>query len=84
MGGNRRGRQRLETCASCGRAVPRGKAVEYATRTHFTTDLKEDNVTYTGFTDAYYCISCAKHRKIFEKKKLEAQRRKERGVGRYG
>jgi ribosomal protein S26 len=78
MGNNRRGRQKLETCASCGRAVPRGKAVEYSTRTHFTTDLKEDNVTYTGFTDQYYCISCAKHRKIFEKLKAQAQRQKEK------
>jgi len=78
MSGNRRGRQKLETCASCGRAVPRGKAVEYASRTHFTTDLKEDNVTYTGFIDQYYCISCAKHRKIFEKKKQQAQRLKEK------
>jgi len=79
----RRGRDRLETCASCGRAVPRTKAVEYSTRTHFTTDLKEDNVTYTGFSDQYYCISCAKHRKIFEKKKQQAQRLREK-KGLYG
>jgi len=75
--GKRRGRERLETCVSCGRAVPRDKAVQYSKRTHFTTDLKEDNVTYTGFTDSYYCISCAKHRKIFEIKKRQAQRRRE-------
>jgi len=80
--GTRRGRDRLETCASCGRSVPRNKAVEYSTRTHFTTDLKTDNVTYTGFNDVYYCISCAKHRKIFEKKKRQAQRQKEREM--YG
>lgn len=78
MGRKRRGRERLETCASCGRAVPRDKAVEYSRRTHFTTDLKEDNVTYTGFSDAYYCISCAKHRKIFEAKKRQAQRLREK------
>jgi ribosomal protein S26 len=78
MGGNRRGRQKLETCSSCGRAVPRGKAVEYSSRTHFTTDLKEDNVTYTGFVDQYYCISCAKHRKIFEKKAEQAKRLREK------
>jgi ribosomal protein S26 len=74
----RRGRERLERCVSCGRAVPRDKAVEYSSRTHFTTDLKEDNVTYTGFTDSYYCISCAKHRGIFERLKQQAQRRRER------
>jgi len=57
--------------------------VEYSSRTHFTTDLKEDNVTYTGFSDQYYCISCAKHRGIFEKKKQQAQRlREKRGL--YG
>lgn len=78
MGNKRRGRDRLETCSSCGRSVPRDKAVEYSTRTHFTTDLKEDNVTYTGFRDSYYCISCAKHRKIFEKLKQQAQRQRER------
>ncbi len=58
--------------------MPRDKAVEYSRRTHFTTDLKEDNVTYTGFSDAYYCISCAKHRKIFEAKKRQAQRLREK------
>jgi ribosomal protein S26 len=78
MGRRRRGRERLETCVSCGRAVPRDKAVEYSRRTHFTTDLKEDNVTYTGFTDSYYCISCAKHRRIFEMKKRQAQRQREK------
>ncbi|MEW6035587.1 MAG: hypothetical protein AB1529_03165 [Candidatus Micrarchaeota archaeon] len=78
MGRRRRGRERLETCVSCGRAVPRDKAVEYTRRTHFTTDLKEDNVTYTGFSDSYYCISCAKHRRIFEMKKQQAQRQREK------
>lgn len=78
MGRRRRGRDRLETCSGCGRAVPRDKAVEYSHRTHITTDLKEDNVTYTGFSDVYYCISCAKHRKIFEKKKEQARRRREK------
>jgi ribosomal protein S26 len=78
MGRRRRGRDRLETCSGCGRAVPRDKAVEYSHRTHITTDLKEGNVTYTGFTDSYYCISCAKHRKIFEKLKEQARRRREK------
>jgi ribosomal protein S26 len=82
MGKNRRGADRLETCTSCGRSVPRNKAVEYSNRTHFTTDLKEDNVTYTGFRDVYYCISCAKHRGIFEKKRQQAQRQRERDM--YG
>jgi len=80
--GKRRGRERLERCSSCGRAVPRDKAVEHSKRTHFTTDLKEDNVTYTGFSDVYYCISCAKHRGIFEIKKRENARKREREM--YG
>ncbi|MBD3210440.1 hypothetical protein GF318_03595 [Candidatus Micrarchaeota archaeon] len=79
MGKRRRGRERLETCSNCGRAVPRDKAVEYNKRTHFTTDMKgEENVTYTEFKTVYYCISCAKHRGIFEKKKEQARRRRER------
>jgi ribosomal protein S26 len=83
MGKKRRGRERLETCSSCGRAVPRDKAVSYTRRSHFTTDLKgEDNVTHTEFKDEYYCISCAKHRGIFEKKKQQAKRRRERDM--YG
>jgi len=81
MGKKRRGRERLENCSSCGRAVPRDKAVQYSKRTHFTTDMKgQDNVTYTDFKDVYYCISCAKHRGIFEKKKQQARRRRERGM----
>jgi hypothetical protein len=42
----------------------------------------EDNVTYTDFKEVYYCISCAKHRGIFEKKKQQAKRRRERDM--YG
>jgi ribosomal protein S26 len=78
MGNKRRGRERLERCVSCGRAVPRDKAVDDVKRTHYTTDLKAENVTYTDFRDVYYCVSCAKHRGIFEKKKQQAQRKRER------
>ena len=82
--GRRRGREKLETCSSCGRQVPRDKAVEYTRRTTFSTDLKndEENVSYSDFSSSYYCVSCAKHRKIFEKKKAQAQRRREREM--YG
>jgi ribosomal protein S26 len=81
--GKNRGRERLERCSSCGRVVPRDKAVEYTRKTTFSTDLKgEDNVTYSDFRSSYYCISCAKHRKIFEKLKQQNQRRKEREL--YG
>ncbi|MBI5227637.1 hypothetical protein HY988_03555 [Candidatus Micrarchaeota archaeon] len=82
MGNKRRGRERLENCVSCGRMMPRDKAVQFSKRKHYTTDLKEDNITYTDFVDSYYCISCAKHRGIFEIKKRQAQQKRERGA--YG
>ena len=75
----RRGRERLLYCESCGRAVPRDKAVEYSKRSAFSTDLRgEDNITTFSDRTVYYCISCAKHRKIFERKKEQAARRRER------
>ncbi len=77
--GRRRGREKLETCVSCGRQVPRDKAVEYTRRTTYSTELdNEDDVSYSAFSSSYYCISCAKRRRIFEKKKAQAQRRRER------
>jgi len=83
MGKKRRGRERQVTCANCGRGVARNKAVEYTKRTHFTTDLKgEENVDFTGFRTVYYCISCGKHGRIFEKKKEQARRRRQREM--YG
>ena len=79
MGKRRRGRERQENCVSCGRTVPRDKAVDFNKRSFFSTDLRTgDNVSLFTETDVYYCISCAKHRKIFEKKKKPAQMR--RGV----
>ncbi len=79
MGKRRRGRERLENCDSCGRTVPRDKAVDFNKRSVFSTDLRtNDNITLFTDVDVYYCISCAKHRKIFEKKKKLAQMK--RGV----
>ena len=83
MGKKRRGRERLVTCANCGRSVPRDKAVEDFKRPRYSTDLKgEENVTYVGIVKVHYCISCAKHGRIFERKKRRAQRRREREM--YG
>jgi ribosomal protein S26 len=79
MGKKRRGRDRLERCCSCGRSVPRDKAVSYTRRSKFSTDLPTgDNVVAFSEADVYYCISCAKHQKIFEKKREQAQRLKTR------
>lgn len=84
MGKRRRGRDRLVTCCSCGRSVPRDKAVSYMKRTSYSTDLrgKEGDISFQDMRPVYYCVSCAKHRGIFEKKKKQAQRRREREM--YG
>lgn len=84
MGRRRRGRDRPETCSSCGRTVPRDKAVSYTKRSRYSTDLrgKEGDISFQDFRTVYYCVSCAKHRKIFEKKKKAAQKRREREM--YG
>ncbi|MEM2908922.1 MAG: hypothetical protein QXT05_00080 [Candidatus Bilamarchaeaceae archaeon] len=82
MGRRRRGRERLVRCAGCGRTIPRDKAVSDIRRRSYSTDLKGDeNVTYSDFVEIYYCISCGKHRGVFEKKKRAAERRRE---WRYG
>ncbi|MFA5076842.1 MAG: hypothetical protein WC488_00230 [Candidatus Micrarchaeia archaeon] len=80
MGGSR-GREKLLTCESCRRQVPRGKAVEFEKRSVFSTDMRSgtyNNVSTVSNIVVYYCISCAKHRKIFEIKKRQMQRRNER------
>ncbi|MEM3399939.1 MAG: hypothetical protein QXP42_03835 [Candidatus Micrarchaeia archaeon] len=72
----RRGRENIMICASCGRRIPRDKAVAYSRRVLYTTDLKTaDDIKYLDSYKVFYCISCAKHRKIFEKKKQMMQRR---------
>ncbi|MFA5049640.1 MAG: hypothetical protein WC501_01400 [Candidatus Micrarchaeia archaeon] len=80
MGKKRRGRDRQMTCSGCGRSVPRTKAVSYDRRSKFSSDLKnkeEDIFIFSQSTD-YYCISCAKHRGITQKKKEQLARRRER------
>lgn len=80
MGKRRRGRERLFSCESCGRTMPRDKAVSFNKRSYFSTDLKtSDNVSLFTEREVYYCISCGKHRKIFEKKKNQLRRQRERG-----
>ncbi|MEW6528670.1 MAG: hypothetical protein AB1391_02160 [Candidatus Micrarchaeota archaeon] len=83
MGGSR-GREKLMTCENCHRLVPRGKAVEFEKKNVYSTDLKtSDNVFTISNIIVYYCISCAKHRKIFEKKKKIAQQIAERRGRRF-
>ena len=71
MGKKGRGRDPLVSCAACGRSMPRSKAVQDIRRVRYSTELrvKDEDVTYSEVRKLYYCISCAKHRKIFEKKK---------------
>jgi ribosomal protein S26 len=53
--------------------VPRSKAVSIEKAISFSTDTKTVNdVRFFERRKIYYCISCAKHRGIFEMKKRQA------------
>ncbi len=68
-----RGKETIVICESCGRKVPRNKAIVFEKAISFSTDLKTTNdVRFFEKRKVYYCISCAKHRGIFEKKKRQA------------
>ncbi len=70
-----RGRERLSTCDSCGRTMPRDKMITYSRANVYSTDLKTaDDVKTTTFIENHYCISCAKSKRIFEKLKNRAIR----------
>ena len=70
-----RGKEPPVTCDSCGRKMPRSKGVSYEKSIRFGTEPNsQDNVRFMTTRKVYYCISCAKHRGIFERKKEEAQR----------
>lgn len=69
-----RGREQLVRCDNCGRNVPRNKAVSDEKRIRFGTDLREGDVKFFTTRKVYYCISCAKHKGIFERKKEQAER----------
>ena len=70
-----RGSEGLVTCDNCGRKVPRSKGVSYEKRISFGTELHNSNdIRFLTSRKIYYCISCAKHRGIFEKKKEQAER----------
>ena len=74
-----RGKEPLVTCDSCGRKMPRSKGVVYEKTIRFGADPSTQiNVRFMEKRKLYYCISCAKHRGIFERKKAEAERRAKR------
>lgn len=77
-----RGRETAEICDQCGRKVPRNKAVAYDRGVSFNTELHTtDDRTFFEKKRVYYCISCAKHRGIFEKLKKQAERRRKMDMG---
>ncbi|MDE1851777.1 MAG: hypothetical protein KGH69_03765 [Candidatus Micrarchaeota archaeon] len=79
-----RGREPPVTCSSCGRTVPRNKAVVDEKAIRFSTEQKEAEVSYFSTRKVYYCISCAKHRGIFQKKAERAARMAARRQGMRG
>lgn len=74
--GARRGSDQLMVCAGCGRSVRRSKSVRYDSRVMYSTDLRSaDDIKVFHTQTAYYCPSCGKHRRIYEKKKRQAMRK---------
>lgn len=72
-----RGKEIAVTCDSCGRRIPRNKAVVFEKAISLSTDLHtSDDVRFFERRKVYYCISCAKHRGIFEKKREQAERQR--------
>ncbi len=69
-----RGRDSLVRCDNCGRNVPRTKAVQDEKVIRYGTDPNDKDIKFMTRRKVYYCISCAKHRGIFEKKKERAIR----------
>ncbi len=81
---NLRGRDVTVTCDNCGRKTPRNKAVSYEKGISFSTDLHNENdIRFFERKSVYYCISCAKHKGIFQKKAEQAARRGERFGGKF-
>ena len=78
-----RGKEILVTCDSCGRKVPRNKAVVYERGMSFSTETRTTNdVRFFERLKMTYCISCAKHRGIFEKLKRRSIERSKRDFDR--
>lgn len=78
-----RGREPPVNCDNCGRRIPRNKAVEDERVINLGTDQGEGNIRFMTRRKVYYCVSCAKHRGVFEKKKHAAERAASRGFNRY-
>lgn len=74
-----RGKNISVVCDSCGRSVPRNKAVDYEKIISMDTGMNTTkDVRLFEKRKVHYCISCAKHKRIFEKKKRQARERAKR------
>jgi ribosomal protein S26 len=55
--------------------MPRDKMITYNKANVYSTELRSaEDVKTTTFVENHYCISCAKHSRIFEKLKNRAIR----------
>ncbi len=78
-----RGRERLVTCEKCGRMVRKDKAV-FIEKPVFTNPLERKDVAegqpYTRVItrEVAYCPGCGKHLRVYEKKKRQLERDRER------
>ena len=72
-----RGKTTLVRCNSCGRSVPRAKAVVDYRPVVYTTDLRSaDDLRYMEKRKVYYCVSCGKSLGVYERKKKQQQQRR--------
>jgi ribosomal protein S26 len=77
-----RGRERQVICVKCGRSVRRDKAVVLE-KMVFANPLERkdvivDEYSRGTFREVWYCPSCGKHGRIYEKKKKLLARQRER------
>ncbi len=77
-----RGKERMVICAKCGKNVRRDKAV-FLEKVVFTNpadrkDIQDENYTRFFSRELAYCPACGRHLRIYEKKKQQMQREKQR------
>ncbi|HIH20236.1 TPA: hypothetical protein HA244_03125 [Candidatus Micrarchaeota archaeon] len=83
-----RGRETQVRCEKCGREVRRDKAL-FIEKAIFSNPLERKDVyseTYDRVLtrEVSYCISCGKHARLFQKKKQQQERARERErMGRF-
>jgi ribosomal protein S26 len=77
-----RGRERTVICAKCGKNVRRDKAV-FLEKVVFTNpaerkDVQDETYTRIFSRELAYCPACGRHLRIYEKKKQQMQRERQR------